>query len=49
MCIKLWWLNSKQFIKAWGQTNSSKHPANVSSKAVHLERSPDAHFRIQTL
>lgn len=47
--IKLGWLNSKQFIKAWGQTNSSKQPGNVSPKAVHLKRSPETHFHIQTL
>lgn len=40
MGIKLWWLNCKQFLKAWGQANSSKQPGNISPKAVHLKRSP---------
>lgn len=49
MGIKLWWLNSKQFIKTWDQTNSSKQTGNVFSKAFHLQKSPEAHFHIQTL
>lgn len=43
------WLNSKQFIKTWGQANSSKKTGNVFPKAFHLQRSPESHFHIQTL
>lgn len=35
MGIKLWWLNSKQFLKAWSQAHSSEQPGNISPKAVH--------------